>query len=130
MAIALSTLIASAQFTVVSNFNMPEDGESLGIDNFTNNVGIGYECLPSTIFGVNKDGDDFDVFVRRTVKQTVCGDYFIFAQLPTEDMFNSLRVGVAYSIYFYKNFFLNPGYAVDLGGFDNGDFNVGITYKF
>ncbi len=79
---------------------------------------------------VNKNGDDFDIFVRRTVKQTICGDYFIFAQLPTENMFNAMRVGVAHSFYFYKNFFLNPGYSVDLGGFDNGDFNVGITYKF
>ena len=42
MLIALSTLIASAQFTVVSNFEMPEDGENFGIDNFTNNIGIGY----------------------------------------------------------------------------------------
>ena len=130
MAIALSTLIASAQFVVVSNFDIPSSGDDFGVENFTNNIGIGYECFPMTVFGVNKDGDDFDVFVRRTVKQTVCGDYFIYAQLPTEDMFNSMRVGVAYSIYFYKNFFLNPGYAVDLGGFDNGDFNVGITYKF
>jgi hypothetical protein len=130
MVIALSTLIASAQFTVVSNFNMPEDGESLGIDNFTSNVGIGYECLPMTIFGVNKNGDDFDVFMRRTFKQTLCGEYFFFAQAPTEDMFDNIRVGIAHSFYFYKNFFLNPGYSVDLSGFDNGDFNIGISYKF
>ena len=130
MAIALSTLLASAQFTVVSNFDMPNNGEDFGIEIFTNNIGVGYECFPMTVLGVNKNGDDFDIFVRRTVKQTVCGDYFIFAQLPTENMFNSMRIGVAYSIYFYKNFFLNPGYAVDLGGFDNGDFNVGISYKF
>ena len=130
MVVALSTLIDSAQFVVVSNFDMPSSGDDFGVENFTNNIGIGYECLPSSIFGVNKNGDDFDIFVRRTVKQTLCGDYFIFAQLPTEDMFNSMRVGVAYSIYFYKNFLLNPGYSVDLGGFDNGDFNVGISYKF
>ena len=61
MAIALSTLIASAQFMVVSNFDMPDSGDDFGIENFTNNIGIGYECLPMTVFGVNKNGDDFEV---------------------------------------------------------------------
>ena len=130
MAIALSTLIASAQFTVVSSFDMPENGENLGIDNFTNNIGIGYECFMNTILGVNKNKDNFDIFMRRTIKETACGNYFVFAQAPTDDMFDNIRVGIAHSFYFYKNFFLNPGYSVDLNGFDNGDFNVGISYKF
>ena len=130
MFIALSTLIASAQFTVVSNFDMPENGEDFGIDNFTNNIGIGYECLPMTMLGVSKNGDNFDVFARRTIKETVCGNYFVFAQAPTDDMFNNIRVGIGHSFHFYKNFFLNPDYSVDLDGFDNGDFNVGISYKF
>ena len=40
--IALFCLSASAQYRVMSNVNEPTDNESWGVENFTDNLGIGY----------------------------------------------------------------------------------------
>ena len=43
LAICLSTLLASAQFTMVSTIEKPAEGEDWEMSNFTNNMGIGYQ---------------------------------------------------------------------------------------
>ena len=42
MAVAFSTLIASAQFTVVTSYNAPEDGAEWEMTSLTDNLGVGY----------------------------------------------------------------------------------------
>ena len=42
MAVAFSTLIASAQFMVVTTYNAPEDGAEWEMTSLTDNMGIGY----------------------------------------------------------------------------------------
>ena len=42
MAVAFSTLIASAQFTVVTSYVAPEDGAEWEMSSLTDNMGIGY----------------------------------------------------------------------------------------
>ena len=45
------TLFASAQYMLVTNIEMPDDNESWEINNFTNNLGIGYQALAGSIAG-------------------------------------------------------------------------------
>ena len=124
MFIAFSTLLASAQFMVTSTVIAPADSANWGIDNFTNNIGIAYKINDNMFVGVMKDGEDFDLFGRYEMN-----NMFISAQAPTSDMFDNLRMGVGYSFAVCPAFFVEPNYTMNLEG-DNGEFNVGLSYKF
>ena len=123
MFIAFSTLIASAQFMVVSTVIAPADSADWGIDNFTNNMGVAYK-FNNMFVGIMKNGDDFDLFGRYEMN-----NMFVSAQAPTEDMFDNLRMGIGYSFAVCPAFFVEPNYTMNLDS-DNGKFNVGLSYKF
>ena len=124
MFIAFSTLLASAQFMVVSTVIAPADSAEWGIDNFTNNMGIAYKINDNMFVGVMKDGEDFDLFGRYEMN-----NMFISAQAPTSDMFDNLRMGVGFAFAVFPAFFVEPNYTMDLEG-NNGKFNVGVSDKF
>ena len=49
---ALSTcmcLLVSAQFSIMSSVNMPEDGEEWSVNNITDNMGAGYQINNSIL---------------------------------------------------------------------------------
>ena len=125
MFIAFSTLIASAQFMVVSTVIAPADSAEWGIDNFTNNMGVAYNINDNMCVGIMKNGDDFDLFGRYEMNNYM----FFSAQAPTEDMFDNLRMGIGYSFAVCPAFFVEPNYTMNLDS-DNGKFNVGLSYKF
>ena len=61
---ALTTMIASAQFTAVSNINEPNEDESWGVSNFTDNLGLGYQVTDNCMVGVLRNGEEYDLFAR------------------------------------------------------------------
>ena len=125
MFIAFSTLIASAQFMVVSTVIAPADSAEWGMDNFTNNIGVAYNINDNMCVGIMKNGDDFDLFGRYEMNNNI----FVSAQAPTEDMFDNMRMGIGYSFAVCPAFFVEPNYTMNLDG-ENGEFNVGLSYKF
>ena len=60
-------LMTSAQFTVVSSISSPDEGESWGVSNLTQNMGIGYNINDKTMIGTYKNGDNYDVFARHNM---------------------------------------------------------------
>ena len=52
MAVIFSTLIASAQFMVVTTVSQPADSAEWGMSNFTDNLGIGYHVNDCCVVGV------------------------------------------------------------------------------
>ena len=124
----LTSLCASAQYTVVSNIDFPKDNENWETENITNSIGIGYSLDNGYMIGLRKNGDDYDAFVRYNMSDNL----YVSADLPKEDTFNNARVGVGYTVEFWKNICLEPNYSVDLKSKDgdNGEFNLGISYKF
>ena len=125
MFIAFSTLIASAQFMVVSTVIAPADSAEWGMDNFTNNIGVAYNINDNMCVGIMKNGDDFDLFGRYEMNKNI----FISAKAPTEDMFDNLTMGVGYSFAVCPAFFIEPNYSMNLDG-DNGKLNIGLSYRF
>jgi hypothetical protein len=128
MAVILTSVCASAQYTAVSNVDFPSENESWGIDNFTNNIGIGYSLDAGYMVGIKKSGDDYDFFVRYSMSDNL----YLSADLPKENTFDNARVGVGYSIRFWESMYVEPNYSVNLDSEtdDSGEFNLGISYKF
>tara|TARA_R110000824_G_scaffold397267_2_gene599827 strand:+ start:2698 stop:3108 length:411 start_codon:yes stop_codon:yes gene_type:complete len=127
--IALTSLFASAQYTMVSNIDVPNENESWGSDNFTSSMGIGYTLNDDYMVGLRKNGDNYDVFVRYS---GISDNLYLSADIPTESSLDSARVGVGYSVRFWNNLYVEPNYSVNLNseGDDKGEFKVGIAYRF
>ena len=137
MAVAFSTLIASAQFMVVTTYNAPEDGAEWEMTSLTDNLGIGYTLNNGKcVVGLMKAGEDslgdasYDLWGRYNLKSNL----YVSVQAPTEDMMDNLTVGVGYSYNVWKGVCIEPNYSMGLKEDDNGEregsFNLGLSYKF
>jgi len=120
--IALFCLSASAQFTVMSNVNTPDEGASWSVDSFTNNLGVGYQVSDDVMLGLQKNGDDYDFVARYSLNDNM----YLSVQAPTENATDNLTVGVGTSIKIWEELYVEPNYTRKDG---EGSFNVGLSYK-
>ena len=137
MAVAFSTLIASAQFMVVTTYNAPEDGAEWEMTSLTDNLGIGYTLNNGKcVVGLMKAGEDslgdasYDLWGRYNWNQNM----YVSVQAPTEEMMDNLTVGIGYSYNVWRGVCIEPNYSMGLKEDDNGEregsFNLGLSYKF
>ena len=137
MAVAFSTLIASAQFTVVTSYIAPEDGAEWEVSSLTDNMGIGYALNSGKcVVGLVKAGTDsldkatYDLWGRYNLKNSL----YVSIQAPTKEMLDNLTVGLGYSYNVWKGLCVEPNYSLGLKEDDNGEregsFNLGLSYKF
>ena len=137
MAVAFSTLIASAQFTVVTSYVAPEDGVEWEVSSLTDNMGIGYALNSGKcVVGLVKAGTDsldeatYDLWGRYNLKNSL----YVSVQAPTKEMLDNLTVGLGYSYNVWKGLCIEPNYSMGLkedeDGEREGSFNIGLSYKF
>ena len=137
MAVAFSTLIASAQFTVVTSYVAPEDGVEWEVSSLTDNIGIGYALNSGKcVVGLVKAGTDsldeatYDLWGRYNLKNSL----YVSVQAPMEEMMDNLTVGLGYSYNVWKGLCIEPNYSMGLkedeDGEREGSFNIGLSYKF
>ena len=126
---AFATLFASAQFTVITTADMPEDDEGLQTSSLTDNLGIGYQLNSKIMVGAVKSGEDYDLFGRYYFN-----DMYVSLQGPTEEMTDNLNIGVGYSFSMWKGLCIEPNYSMptneDAEGNREGEFKLGVAYKF
>ena len=124
--VAFCTLFASAQIMVVTTY----DADLEGAEVLTANAGIGYQISDVITAGVNKSGDDFNVFVRYAVKD----DIYATFNMPTDDGSDKAQVGLGYSMNVWNNVYFEPSYTMpikeDSAGDREGSFNFGLAYRF
>ena len=120
--IALFCLSASAQYRVMSNVNEPAEGESWGMENFTDNMGIGYQVNNEVMIGFMQNGDDYDFVARYGLSDNM----YLSAQMPTENSVDNMTLGVGFSINVWNSLYVEPNYTTKD---DEGSFNIGLSYK-
>ena len=134
-AIAFSTLLASAQFMVVTTY---DDDQEESADKITANLGVGYMINDAFTVGlakgaVNAEGDDtWDIFARYNIAQ-VEGAYASL-QMPTEDGSDNMNIGIGFAFNVWNGLYLEPNYTMPTSDDENGDregtFNFGLSYRF
>ena len=132
-AVALMTLVASAQFTVVTTYDGDQEET---MDKVTQNFGIGYALNDTWTVGLIQNGEDaegetvYDLWGRYNLK----GDAYVSLQAPTEETLDNLTVGIGYSFNVWKGLNVEPRYSMGLkedeAGEREGTFNLGFSYKF
>tara|TARA_R110002110_G_scaffold226468_3_gene440779 strand:- start:967 stop:1359 length:393 start_codon:yes stop_codon:yes gene_type:complete len=120
--IALFCFSASAQLRVMSNIDQPAESESWAVENFTNNIGVGYDLSDRVMIGVQQNGDDYDFIGRYNLTSSL----YLSAQMPTEDAVENITMGVGFSMRIWNSLYVEPNYT-NKG--EEGSFNVGLSYK-
>ena len=134
-AVAFSTLLASAQFMVVTTY---DDDQEENADKITANLGVGYMVNDAFTVGlakgaVNAEGDDtWDIFARYNIAQ-VEGAYASL-QMPTEDGSDNMNIGIGFAFNVWNGLYLEPNYTMPTSDDESGDregtFNFGLSYRF
>jgi hypothetical protein len=142
--VALSTLVASGQFMVVTTYDGAQEENA---DKITANLGLGYMINDAFTVGVARGNDvitaatstavadtsdGYDLFVRYNIAQ-VEGAYASL-QMPTEDASDNMSIGVGFAFNVWNGLYVEPNYTMptkeDADGNREGTFNFGISYRF
>ena len=132
--VAFSTLVASAQFMVVTTYDGDQE-ESM--DKITTNMGIGYMVNDMITVGIANGGDDidgegtYDIFARYNITQLE-GAYASLTMPGDDDA--SMRVGLGFALNVWNGLYVEPNYSMptseDDDGNRDGSFNFGLSYRF
>ena len=153
--VAMSTLVASAQFMVVTTYDGDQEENA---EKITANLGIGYMVNDVFTVGIAKGADvltalaivetadmiavaaeiedGYDAFVRYNIAQ-VEGAYASL-QMPLKKSIgqdsNNMRIGVGFAFNVWNELYIEPNYTMpteeDEEGNRDGSFNLGLSYRF
>ena len=119
LALCFTTILASAQFSMLSTIEKPGEEESWGISNFTNNMGVGYQVSDEIMLGATKSGDNYDFFARYSM-----GYFYMVGQMDSND---NMNWGIGDSIKFWNDLYMEPNYMINN---EEGEIAIGMMYRF
>ena len=136
IALAFSTMIASAQYQVMPTITSTEDEAGETTYNFTDKIGVGYDVNEKLMVGLTMDGEDkYELLGRYALMNGVWGTcvYNYEADSDTELMDN-IELGLGYSFKVWDNLYIDPNYTMpakaDEAGKREGSLNLSVSYKF
>ena len=132
--VAFSTLVASAQFMVVTTYDGDQEET---MEKITTNMGVGYMVNDMITVGVANGGDDaagegtYDIFARYNIAQME-GAYASLT-MPGDDA-EDMSIGVGFAFNVWNGLYVEPNYTMptseDAEGNREGSFNFGLSYRF
>ena len=136
MALAFSTMIASAQYQVMTTITSTEDEAGETTYNATDKIGVGYEVNEKLMVGITMDGEDnYELLGRYSLMNGMWGTcvYNHNANSDTELM-DKVELGLGYSFKVWDNLYVDPNYTMplkeDADGNREGSLNLSVSYKF
>jgi len=132
MVLAAGTLFAATaqDFTVVTSYNAPAEGEDFSVTDLTNTLGVLYNVADNCALGLVMNGEEYDLLARYNYSDNI----FISLQAPTEEAFDNLSIGLGYSFNVWNSLNVEPNYTMnanaDEAGEREGTFNLGLSYRF
>jgi len=136
MTLAFSTMMASAQYSVLTTITSVEDEAGESTYNVTDKIGVGYQVSEKLIVGVTMDGEDkYDLLARYDLHHGIWATCVYNYEADTEDeLMDKLDVGLGYSFKVWNNLYVEPNYTMpaktDANGEREGVLNLGVSYKF
>lgn len=132
--VALCTLVASAQFMVVTTYDNDQEET---MDKITTNMGIGYMVSDAITVGITKGGEDaagedtYDLWARYNIAKME-GAYASLT-MPGDDA-EDMMIGLGFAFNVWKGLYVEPNYTMPTSEDENGDregsFNFGLSYRF
>ena len=136
MTLALCTMIASAQYSVLTTVTSVEDEAGESTYNITDKLGVGYQVNEKLMVGITMDGEDkYELLGRYSLMNGIWGACTYSYDADSEaELMDKVNVGVGYSFKVWQGLSIDPNYTMpikaDEAGEREGSLNLGVSYKF
>ena len=135
MALAFSTTIASAQYSVMTTVTSTEDEAGETTYNATDKIGVGYQVSEKLMLGVTRDGEDnFEVLGRYALMNGVWGTCVYNHDDSDAELMDRVELGLGYSFKVWNDLYIDPNYTMPAtaneAGEREGSLNLSVSYKF
>ena len=137
MTLAFSTMIASAQYSVLTTITSVEDEAGETTYNVTDKIGVGYKLNDCVLVGATMDGEDkYELLARYVVHKSglwVTGVYNYDAD-NEDGLTDKMELGLGYSFKVWDKLYVDPNYTMPMkeneAGEREGSLNLSVSYKF
>ena len=132
MTLAFCTMIASAQYSVLTTFNEAADSTW----NVTDKMGVGYQVNEKLMVGITLDGEDkYELLGRYSLMNGIWGTCVYSYDTDSEaELMDKVKLGLGYSWNVWKGLSIDPNYTMpakaDEAGEREGTLNLSVSYKF
>ena len=136
IALAFSTMIASAQYQVMTTITSTEDEAGETTYNATDKIGVGYLVNDKLMVGLTLDGEDnYEVIGRYALMNGVWGTCVYNYNADSDaELMDKVELGLGYSFKVWNNLYVDPNYIMplkeDADGNREGSLNLSVSYKF
>ena len=136
MTLAFATMIASAQYSVMTTITSVEDEAGETTYNVTDKLGVGYQVNEKLMVGLTMDGEDnYELLGRYSLMNGIWGTcVYNYAKDSEDELMDKVNVGVGYSWNVWKGLSIDPNYTMPLkeneAGEREGSLNLSLSYKF
>jgi len=136
MTLAFSTMIASAQYSVLTTITSVEDEAGESTYNLTDKIGVGYQVNEDLMVGLTMDGEDkYDLLARYDLHHGIWATCVYNYEADAEDeLMDRMDIGLGYSLKLWKDLYIDPNYTMPAKADENGDregsLNLSVSYKF
>ena len=136
MTLALCTMIASAQYSVLTTVTSVEDEAGESTYNVTDKLGVGYQMNEKLLVGITRDGEDnYELLGRYALINGVWGTcVYNYTKDSETELMDNMELGLGYSFRIWNNLYVDPSYTMpykkDEADEREGTLNLGVSYKF
>jgi len=136
MTLAFCTMIASAQYSVLTTITSVEDEAGESTYNVTDKLGVGYQVNEKLMVGLTMDGEDkYELLGRYSLMNGIWGTCVYSYDADSEaELMDKVNVGVGYSFKVWNNLYVDPNYTMALKKNEaderEGTLNLSVSYKF
>jgi len=136
MVLAFGTMIASAQYSVMTTITSVEDEAGETTYNLTDKLGVAYQVGDKLMLGLTKDGEDkYELLGRYDIHHGLWATCIYNYEADTEEeLMDKMDLGLGYSFRLFDNLYVDPNYTIpareDENGEREGTLNLSVSYKF
>ena len=136
IALAFTTMIASAQYSVLTTVTSVEDEAGETTYNATDKLGVGYQVNEKLLVGLTLDGEDnYELLGRYSLMNGIWGTcVYNYAKDSEAELMDKVELGLGYSFNVWNNLYVDPNYTMPLkedeAGEREGTLNLSVSYKF
>ena len=132
IALAFTTVVASAQFTALTT--LTENADSAWT--VAEKLGVGYQVSEKLMVGITMDGEDnYELLGRYALMNGVWGTcVYNYAKDSESELMDNMELGLGYSFRVWEGLSIDPNYTMPLkadeAGEREGSLNLSVSYKF
>ena len=135
MTLAFCTMIASAQYSVLTTVTSVEDEAGETTYNVTDKLGVGYQMNEKLMVGLTMDGEDkYELLGRYSLINGIWGTCVYNHDDSDAELMDRLDLGLGYSFKVWNNLYVDPNYTMPAKADENGEregtLNLSVSYKF